>query len=151
MELISEDVFLMNFKLRTYNHILGSEEFVLPRARCAPYGDGVRERAVTSIHGDAGVVSNRLSRKFRLNIVLKPMYSLVNSEKRKSLMGFVYEWILKALWIVLSETNKILRNLQEKSTFSGCPRPENFTIGACILLPLGVIHCWILMCLLHWS
>ena len=38
-------------------------------------------------------------------------------------MGFVYRvlWVVKALWIVLSETINILRNLQ-KQTFLGCPR-----------------------------
>ena len=37
-------------------------------------------------------------------------------------MGFVYRvaWVLKALWIILSETINILRKLQ-KITFSGCP------------------------------
>ena len=47
---------------------------------------------------------------------LKAREVLVNSEKKKNLMGFVYRvlWILKALWIVLSETINILRDLQPK-------------------------------------
>ena len=56
----------------------------------------------------------------------EPKYSF--SEKTKSLMGFVYRvlWILKALWIVLSETVNILRNLQKTKYFRA---PKNFTIG----------------------
>ena len=41
-----------------------------------------------------------------------------------SLMGFVYRvvWVLKALWIILSETINILRKLHKTKTFSACPR-----------------------------
>ena len=40
-------------------------------------------------------------------------------------MGIVYRvlWVLKSLWIILSETISILRKLQQKKlTFLGCPR-----------------------------
>ena len=55
---------------------------------------------------------------------LKPMYSFGKWWKwKKILMGFVYRVVrvLKALWIILSETINILRKVQ-KLTFSGCPR-----------------------------
>ena len=39
-------------------------------------------------------------------------------------MGFVYSFlrILKRLWIILSETIDILRNLQQQKKIGGCPR-----------------------------
>ena len=49
---------------------------------------------------------------------------LVNGENETcSLIGFVYRvvWVLKALWIFLSETINFLRKLH-KLTVSGCPR-----------------------------
>ena len=51
----------------------------------------------------------------------KPMHSLGNWWKKKSLIGFVYSilWVLKALWIVLSETINILRNLHTTKIFGG--------------------------------
>ena len=54
-------------------------------------------------------------------VKLKPMYSFGKWWKLKiSLMGFVYRvvWVLKALWIFMSETINFLRKLQ----FLGCLR-----------------------------
>ena len=66
------------------------------------------------------------------SVYLKPMYSFVKLIKQKSIMGFVNRvlWILKALWIVLSKTNNILKNVQKTH------------IGLCTNLPLVVFHCW---------
>ena len=61
---------------------------------------------------------------FKCALINSQCIVLVNSEKKKkSLMAFVYRvlWILKALWIVLSETIHILRKLKN-ITFWGCPR-----------------------------
>ena len=60
-------------------------------------------------------------------------------------MGFVYKglWILKALWIILSETIHILGKLQQKINFSGYP-PKSI-IGLCTLLNLNLPFKWILL------
>ena len=56
---------------------------------------------------------------------LKPMYSFGKWWKLKmSPMGFVYRvvWVLKALWIVLSETINILRKLHKTRIFGMPPK-----------------------------
>ena len=54
-------------------------------------------------------------------------------KRKKSLMGFVYWvlWILKALWLVLSETINILICKKKKLGSPPPPPPENFIIGLC--------------------
>ena len=70
---------------------------------------------------DWTLASNR-----KKNWSLKSIYSFGKWWKWKiSLMGFyLYRvvWVLKALWIVFSETINILSKLHIKLTFLGCPR-----------------------------
>ena len=69
---------------------------------------------------------------FPMPLILKPKYSFGKkwSEEIKSLISFVYRvlWILKALWIVLSETINSLRNLQITKKNWGGPREPMNTI-----------------------
>ena len=71
-------------------------------------------------------------------------------------MGFVY-WvigILKALWIVLSETINIFEKFATttKKIIGGGGGGNNFAQGLCVLLPLVIIqlHCWPSIQLLKW-
>ena len=69
---------------------------------------------------------------YNFTTYLKLMYSFGKWWTWKiSLMGFVYRvvWVLKALWIILSETIKILRKLHKANIF-GMP-PKNSTIELC--------------------
>ena len=65
-------------------------------------------------------------------------------------MGFLYGvlWLLKVLWIVLSETINIFRKLH-KTNISGM-HPKMFTIELCTKLNLVAMKCWTLFCILNW-
>ena len=70
---------------------------------------------VQNILAEAAALNTRSNiQQQHLSLHLKPMYSFGKWWKWKfSLMGFVYRvvWVLKALWIILSETIHILRKL----------------------------------------
>ena len=53
---------------------------------------------------------------------------LVNSEEKKISNWFYYRvlWILKALWVILSETSNILRKLQKASNIIAEPTPTQW-------------------------
>ena len=63
-------------------------------------------------------------------------------------MGFIYRivWVLKALWIILSETINILRKLHKSNIFRMPPKilPQSYQ------LPLVAMNGWNLICLLNW-
>ena len=62
---------------------------------------------------------------YMYKMYLKPMYRFGKWWKWNiSLMGFVYRvvWVLKALWIILSETINILRKLHKTNIFGMPPK-----------------------------
>ena len=73
-------------------------------------------------------------------------------DSKRSLHGFCFisrvSGILKALWIILSETINILTNFNNKNNIFWMP-PRILPYILSTQLPLVVILCWTLMCLLN--
>ena len=81
-------------------------------------------RCSPNIHEKTGIEFSLLSELQFFWYLLKPMYSFGRWWIWKiSLMAFVYRvvWVLKALWIFMSETINFLRNGM-KLTLLGCPQ-----------------------------